>query len=147
VSQSPANDNRRADVAAQRPGERIVVGVDGSSGSQAALRWALVEAATQKVPLRAVMCSAPTSGSRTDELDGSAPNQDSTRPNQDSTRPNQDSTRLDALLAEATAAPGAAVAVTASVIRGHPRRCCLTPSPMRTFSWSGVAVMAEQSGR
>ena len=140
MSQSPANDNRRADVAAQRPGERIVVGVDGSSGSQAALRWALVEAATQKVPLRAVMCSAPTSGSRTDELDGSAPNQDSTRPN-------QDSTRLDALLAEATAAPGAAVAVTASVIRGHPRRCCLTPSPMRTFSWSGVAVMAEQSGR
>jgi nucleotide-binding universal stress UspA family protein len=111
VSPSPVNDNPGAEVAAQRSGGRIVVGVDGSSGSQAALRWALVEAATRNVPLHAVMCSAPAAGNRTDERDGSAPN--------------QDATKLAASLADATAATGAAATVTASVIRGHPAQVLL----------------------
>ncbi len=111
MSPSPANDTRRRAVAAPRSGGRIVVGVDGSSGSRAALRWALVEAVTRNVPLHAVMCSVPTAGSRTYELDRSAPN--------------QDSTMLEALLAEAVAASGAAAAVTASVIRGHPAHVLL----------------------
>jgi nucleotide-binding universal stress UspA family protein len=37
----------------------IVVGVDGSEGSRAALRWALAEAAQRGVPLRVIHASGP----------------------------------------------------------------------------------------
>lgn len=115
MSQAPTNDNRRGHVAARRSGGRIVVGVDGSSGSQAALRWALVEAATRNVPLHAVMCAAPPPAGRTTGVD-SVPSA-------------QDPTTLDALLADAAAASGAAVAVTAFVIHGHPAQVLLDAAP------------------
>jgi nucleotide-binding universal stress UspA family protein len=40
--------------------ERIVVGVDGSPGSQAALRWALDEARRHGADVEAVYCWAPS---------------------------------------------------------------------------------------
>lgn len=86
---------------------RIVVGVDGSSGSRAALQWAISEAQLRQAPLHAVMCAPTDSGARLSDLPSSSPG--------------PDPAGLGALLDEATAAAGTVgVTVTGSVMHGNP---------------------------
>jgi nucleotide-binding universal stress UspA family protein len=101
MQQRPATDT--VDVERDRePSERrVVVGIDGSSGSQAALRWAIGDAATRQLPVHALMCSPTGSDRIPHEID-------------------------DAFLAEAIAERGAtAVTVTASVVQGRPAHVLL----------------------
>jgi nucleotide-binding universal stress UspA family protein len=85
----------------------IVVGVDGSSGSQAALQWAIAEAQLRQVPLHAVMCAPTDSGALVSDFPSSAPG--------------PDPGGLRALLDEATAVAGAVgMTVTGSVMHGNP---------------------------
>jgi nucleotide-binding universal stress UspA family protein len=86
---------------------RIVVGVDGSSGSRAALQWAIAEAQMREVPLHAVMCAPTDPGGRVDDLAGSSSD--------------TDPSGLRVLLDEAVAASGAVgVEVAGSVMYGNP---------------------------
>jgi nucleotide-binding universal stress UspA family protein len=101
----PTNRGRLDEDGGEQTRVRIVVGVDGSSGSRAALQWAIAEAQMRQAPVHAVMCSPTDSGVAVGELASSISD--------------PDSVGLRALLDEATAASGA-VAVTGSVVRGHP---------------------------
>jgi nucleotide-binding universal stress UspA family protein len=88
-------------------GRRVVVGVDGSSGSQAALRWAVVEAGMRTATLHAVMCWPTDSGRRVTRI-GNSPSDDGLA-------------MLNRFIAEATAASGGpAVTVMVSVRPGNP---------------------------
>jgi nucleotide-binding universal stress UspA family protein len=95
--------------AAEPPGGRIVVGVDGSSGSVAALHWAVGEAGWRGATLQAVS-SEPAS-----ETHPADPDADVTAPSPDR---HTMLTQLVEAVTRASAFPD--VAVSSAVIEGHP---------------------------
>jgi nucleotide-binding universal stress UspA family protein len=54
-------------------GSRIVVGVDGSTASDAAVRWAVTESAVRKLPIALIHVVAPTPIDSTMAPDGTIP--------------------------------------------------------------------------
>jgi nucleotide-binding universal stress UspA family protein len=107
VTVVPSRRHDEAVTIEQKPLGRIVVGVDGSPGSHAALGWAIAEAQMRKVPLHAVMCWPGDSGARA----GGLPTRLS----------DPDPAGLRAFLDETTAvAGGAPIIMTGSVVRGNP---------------------------
>jgi nucleotide-binding universal stress UspA family protein len=103
----PNDDNLVAQNGERARGHHIVVGIDGSSGSRAALQWAIGEAKIRQVPLHAVMCAPADPGAHLGDHSSSPSG--------------PDLAGLRALLDQATAAAGAVtVTVTGSVIHGNP---------------------------
>jgi nucleotide-binding universal stress UspA family protein len=91
-------------------GPRIVVGVDGSEGSRAALAWALREGTTRGAIVEAVMCWTAGGLPRVGHRGGLGSGRDAT-------------VLLDRLLNEAQKPPGGVcAAIKPIVIEGHPVR-------------------------
>lgn len=124
-------------------GGMVVVGVDGSAGSNEALRWAIAEARLRKTALRAVHAlkfdyvAGGAEGSPEAERTGIAI--------EHAGHPREIHQAAHAVLERAIAEVAKDVDASrssATLSRAAPRKCSSTPSAATIFSWSARAATA-----
>lgn len=128
------NPDEAQSTESRRDPERIVVGVDGSAGSGAALEWAVDEAQLRGVPVHAVMAWQPPQfyGAGNIWALGMDPSGDTAR------ELSAAAARTVAGLAE-DAAHGHDVVITSAAVEGHPAEALL-----RTAEDAAVLVVGSR---